>query len=275
MEIPLPAIEQEDIYSFGFDKNLNRGELIKSSVVYNSNEQVNPVSFSGSGAIISDLTLGSGNIRSGNYLSGSSGWKLTSEGDFEGNSGTFRGNLVIGSGSSIFKADSNGIYLGSDTFADAPFRVTPEGVVYALDILFPGSLTLKDSFGRGWLGKIFNITSPGGTGIKCIYLKNSNSVDVSPGLFAGGDETNTNIVIHPKGTGGIKIATHTSYNSSEPHISSLLDLESTTKGILLPRMTTTQRDGITTPATGLLIYNTTTNKLNFYNSAAWEVITSA
>lgn len=51
-------------------------------------------------------------------------------------------------------------------------------------------------------------------------------------------------------------------------------VDSTTKGFLPPRMTTAQRDAITSPAAGLMIYNTTTNKLNVYTTT-WEVITSA
>ncbi|MGE3802999.1 MAG: hypothetical protein AB7H80_18425, partial [Candidatus Kapaibacterium sp.] len=43
----------------------------------------------------------------------------------------------------------------------------------------------------------------------------------------------------------------------EPHSSALLDLTSTTKGLLIPRLTTTERDVIQQPATGLLIYNRT------------------
>jgi hypothetical protein len=50
---------------------------------------------------------------------------------------------------------------------------------------------------------------------------------------------------------------------------------STTKGLAVPRMTTTQRDAITSPATGLVIYNTSTNKLNVRVAAAWEAVTSA
>jgi len=37
----------------------------------------------------------------------------------------------------------------------------------------------------------------------------------------------------------------------------------------LPRMTTTQRDAIPSPATGLLIFNTTTKKLGYYSGTAW------
>lgn len=41
--------------------------------------------------------------------------------------GTFVGSVSIGSGNNIFKADSNGIYLGNATFASAPFRVDMAG----------------------------------------------------------------------------------------------------------------------------------------------------
>lgn len=50
--------------------------------------------------------------------------------------------------------------------------------------------------------------------------------------------------------------------------SSVLDMTSITKGILIPRMTTTQRDAIISPANGLLIYNTTTSTFNKY-SGSW------
>jgi len=39
------------------------------------------------------------------------------------------GTIAIGSGNSIFKADSNGIYLGNATFASAPFRVNMSGAL--------------------------------------------------------------------------------------------------------------------------------------------------
>lgn len=48
-------------------------------------------------------------------------------------------------------------------------------------------------------------------------------------------------------------------------------------GLLLPSLTTTQRDtaSIGGATTGTLIYNSTTNKLNFYAASAWEAVTSA
>ena len=50
---------------------------------------------------------------------------------------------------------------------------------------------------------------------------------------------------------------------------------STTKGLLLPRMTTTQRDAISSPPAGLIVYNTTTGKINVRGASAWEAVTSA
>ena len=69
-------------------------------------------------------------------------------------------------------------------------------------------------------------------------------------------------------TGNVGIGT------TSPNAAALLDVTSKTKGFLPPRMTTVQRDAITTPPAGLMIYNTTTNKLNFYNGSAWEAVTS-
>jgi hypothetical protein len=55
--------------------------------------------------------------------------------------------------------------------------------------------------------------------------------------------------------------------------SAMLEVRSTTSGLLIPRMTTAQRDAIAAPvATGLLIYNTTTNAFNYYNGA-WNDFT--
>ena len=52
--------------------------------------------------------------------------------------------------------------------------------------------------------------------------------------------------------------------------SALVTMKSTTQGFLPPRMTTTERDAISTPAAGLMVYNTTTNKAQCYNGTAWQ-----
>lgn len=52
--------------------------------------------------------------------------------------------------------------------------------------------------------------------------------------------------------------------------SAILQLDSTSKGALFPRMTEVQRDAIGTPAAGLVVYNTDTSAYNFYNGSSWS-----
>lgn len=59
-------------------------------------------------------------------------------------------------------------------------------------------------------------------------------------------------------------------NNTSP--SKPLDIVSTTDGVLIPRMTTTQRDAVAVPLAAELIYNTSTNKFNFYDGAIWQAI---
>ena len=63
-----------------------------------------------------------------------------------------------------------------------------------------------------------------------------------------------------------------SSTSITPDASSILELRSNSAGFLPPRMTKTERDAIPSPATGLIIYNTNTNRLNYYNGSEWQIL---
>ncbi len=54
-----------------------------------------------------------------------------------------------------------------------------------------------------------------------------------------------------------------------PDPKAMLDISSTISGLLIPRMTTEQRDLIDTPPNGLQVYNITTNTLDIYRNSAW------
>jgi hypothetical protein len=58
-----------------------------------------------------------------------------------------------------------------------------------------------------------------------------------------------------------------------PDATSILDLTSSSQGLLIPRMTTAQRDAIASPANGLLIYNTSTSIFNFYKGGWKDFLT--
>jgi hypothetical protein len=54
--------------------------------------------------------------------------------------------------------------------------------------------------------------------------------------------------------------------------SAALEVESTAKGLLLPRLTTSQRTSIDSPAKGLQVYDTNFNKIYFFNGTSWITI---
>lgn len=63
-------------------------------------------------------------------------------------------------------------------------------------------------------------------------------------------------------------------NTTTPHQSSMLDITSTNKGFLMPRMTTTEKNAIVAPADGLTVYDTTTKSFWYWNGTIWTQYTS-
>ncbi|CAN5133389.1 hypothetical protein BH11BAC6_BH11BAC6_01030 [soil metagenome] len=79
--------------------------------------------------------------------------------------------------------------------------------------------------------------------------------------------TNAQNIFPSTGSAGI--------GTAAPNTSSILEMVSTLKGLLIPRMTKTQRDSIPTPATGLMIYQTnSTPGFYYYSGTAWNAVTA-
>lgn len=97
-----------------------------------------------------------------------------------------------------------------------------------------------------------------------------------------GSRTNSGFRISFLGTGFINYVAPNGHSLNSPTIigatggslnaSAILQVDSTTRGFLPPRLTTAQRDLIATPAAGLMIYNTSTNRPNFYDGSAWVAL---
>lgn len=63
--------------------------------------------------------------------------------------------------------------------------------------------------------------------------------------------------------------------TTTPHASAQLQIDATNRGLLAPRLTQTQRDAISSPATGLLIYQTdNTPGFYYYNGSAWQAVSA-
>jgi hypothetical protein len=65
------------------------------------------------------------------------------------------------------------------------------------------------------------------------------------------------------------ISAQVGIGTPNPNASAVLDLNSTTKGLLSPRLTTAQRNAIVSPVAGLIIYNTTKKCIEWYDGTVW------
>ncbi|MBK9399848.1 MAG: tail fiber domain-containing protein [Bacteroidetes bacterium] len=68
------------------------------------------------------------------------------------------------------------------------------------------------------------------------------------------------------------LAQNVGINNATPAASALLDLTSTNKGLLVPRMTSAQRIAIVTPAEGLMVYETSTDQFFFFDGVVWKTL---
>lgn len=68
---------------------------------------------------------------------------------------------------------------------------------------------------------------------------------------------------------GSNLYSQVGINTSTPNSSSLLEVSSSSKGLLIPRMTTTQRNSISSPSEGLQVYDTDTKTVWVYNGSIW------
>lgn len=112
------------------------------------------------------------------------------------------------------------------------------------------------------LGTLLDLGSSGGGGTPGGANTNVQFNDVD--AFAGDSE-----FIFNKTTKALTVGT------SVEEASAIGNFDSTTQGFLHPRMDTTQRDAIASPASGLQIYNTDSDLPEFFNGSIWVTTTSA
>jgi hypothetical protein len=115
-----------------------------------------------------------------------------------------------------------------------------------------------------------NDASAPGPGIKAsISAVTNNALGDDADLIFKNSDGATNNIERMR----ISYAGNVGIGTTSPNASAILDAQSTTKGVRMPNMTTTQKNAIASPAAGLMVYDTTLAKLCVYTTA-WETITS-
>jgi hypothetical protein len=123
---------------------------------------------------------------------------------------------------------------------------------------------------------VFNITTNSFqyyNGVSWINISHSGIINGSPNKvakFTSPWGLTANTLITDNATG---VAINT--NNALPNSSALLDITSTNKGLLIPRMTSAERNAIAAPVKGLIVYDSTTNNFSFYNGSAWTDLNSS
>ncbi len=97
----------------------------------------------------------------------------------------------------------------------------------------------------------------------------NSMLSIKGNLSVGGD-TSYSRQLAPEG--GAIIEGSVGIGTNAPDSSAILDLSATNKGVLVPRVTTVQRDSINNPANGLLVYDTDEGKFYYYADTLWKPV---
>lgn len=192
---------------------------------------------------------------------------------------TAAGNTALGDGAgNMNTTGQRNIFLG---YASGRGNTTGNfntfiGVSSAFYSNGSNNVFLGDSSGFYQSDGITNMTSANnsvfiGKDVKANSSGQTNQIVI--GYNAIGLGTNT-VVLGNTSITRTALRGQTSVNTDTIDASAQLQVDSTTRGFLPPRMTTTQRNAISTPAAGLIIYNTTTNTLDRFNGTTWNAFES-
>lgn len=160
------------------------------------------------------------------------------------------------------------------TTNEEAMRIASDKSIYMVGRLTVGiGLYDREIFIDGGAGQVRDLRYLSGSSLRWVLRTNGTA---EGGANAGSDfdilcRTDAGAALFTpvhitRSTGSIGMGTST------PNASAVLDLTSTTKAFLPPRMTTAQRDLIASPIEGMLVFNLTTHVLNYYTGAAWAAV---
>lgn len=171
-----------------------------------------------------------------------------------------------------FKSD-----FPNKTFRRSQVSVSPNGATIVLESsngTEASPLTLGNSSGTGTLRfRGYDGTAYRDAGEVRGYISGSVSTDDfigNVGLFTRPSGASPTLLEVITATGGGAVG----IGSVAPHASAKLDVASTTRGFLPPRMTTAQKNAISSPAVGLQVYDATAGFPYWFDGTAWRQVLS-
>ena len=215
--------------------------------------------------VINNLSAFSGSSLSPTYTNR---WGIYQDGASDNN--YFAGKIITGSTTvSTFQLDVTGTarVTGAATFSG--------NVVLGTTALSGGGsaqwiTTNGTTYGGGLISSVSGV-------VKAYYYYDNNAnAALVQGIAGVGVElwANAAVALSIATTGTATFSSSVKAGGGTTNASAILQADSTTKGFLLPRMTTTQKNAIATPAQGLMVFDTTLVKLCVYSGTTWETITS-
>lgn len=224
---------------------------------------------------ISDSSNPTKTVTIGNVLN------LTATGGLTGSGATgqvtFWNSASSITGSNSFFYDASNSYLGLGT-------ATPSNTLHILGGNFP-QLKIEQAEGAGDPAMSFVETNQGVLKSRWNIGLDNEPVDslfkISSGVFGTAGDAITIVPVTSSvdsmilSTNAVVSDTTYDLDSVTADASAVLEARSITKGFLPPRMTSAQRTGISNPAAGLIVFDTTDNGTYVYNGTIWENISGS
>ena len=113
---------------------------------------------------------------------------------------------------------------------------------------------------------------------KIMYKMVAGNLPVNQHVADRNIQLNNNYLSNDGDSEGISIdnSGRVGIGTASPNASAILDVSSTTQGVLIPRMTASQRAAIASPVAGLVIYQTNSNPGNYvFNGSTWDILSNA
>jgi len=172
---------------------------------------------------------------------------------------TFQSGLTVTGG---FTYSGAGEQVGYVMTCDALGNATWEPISAATPSSGVTSITVGNGLSANSSTGAVTIVFTGSTGTSGDYLPLSGGTVTGGTIFQSGLTANT---FYSSGQVGI--------GTSNPNAKAIIEIASTTQGVLFPRMTKVERDAITSPPIGLILFVTDDNEgLYIYKTSGWVQI---